>query len=167
MEALFLQRRVVTVSTKIPGTAALPATATMAFRWIDRDGIYIRDQETGEYFSPSWNPVQKDLDHYECRHGLVYTRITGELRGIEGSTTYFVPKGKDFEVWRLLLKNKSERKRVLHVFSYAEFCFFDAIMDQQNVDWVQQIMRCEFKNDIILSLIHISEPTRLLSISYA
>src|SRR5665254_22703 len=41
MEALFLQRRVVTVSTKIPGTDALPATATMAFRWIDRDGIYI------------------------------------------------------------------------------------------------------------------------------
>src|SRR5665254_17519 len=40
-ETLFLQRRVVTVSTKIPGTAALPATATMAFRWIDRDGIYI------------------------------------------------------------------------------------------------------------------------------
>ncbi|MDD5014959.1 MAG: glycosyl transferase [Atribacterota bacterium] len=118
---------------------------------MDRPGryIYIRDQETGEYFSPSWNPVQKDLDRYECRHGLGYTRITGELGGIEGSTTYFVPKGKDFEIWRLLLKNKSKRKRVLHIFSYAEFCFFDAIMDQQNVDWVQQIMRCEFKNDII------------------
>lgn len=113
---------------------------------MDRPGryLYIRDVKSGEYFSPTWQPVQKELDDYACRVGMGYTTITGSYLGIQGQVTYFVPLGESRELWVLKVKNNSNTKRKLQVYSYAEFCFYDATIDQQDVDWAQQINQAYF-----------------------
>ena len=86
---------------------------------IDRPGryIYIRDEETGDYFTPTWQPVQKDMQFYECRHGFSYTSITGQYMDICANTVYFVPIDKPYEIWKTTVTNKSDRKRTLKIFS--------------------------------------------------
>jgi cellobiose phosphorylase len=113
--------------------------------------VYIRDQETGAYWSPTWQPVKRDLDAYECRHGTAYSRIRGALGGIESDILYFVPPEADpapvcpCEVWAMRIRNAGLVGRVLRVFSYVEFGYPDAVADQQNLDWAQHIVssRCE------------------------
>jgi cellobiose phosphorylase len=60
---------------------------------VDQPGryVYLRDQETGDYWSPTASPVKRDLDAYECRHGTAFTRIASLYRGIEAEVLYFVP----------------------------------------------------------------------------
>ena len=85
--------------------------------------FYLRDRESGDYWSASWQPVGKSLDSYEstCRHGTAYTTIESRYAGIATETTYFVPLSQDFEYWRLKVTNESDRPRDLSVFSYCEF----------------------------------------------
>ena len=118
---------------------------------MDRPGryIYIRNKNTGEYWNPGYQPVQKKLDSYSCRHGMGYTTLTGEYNGIIGELTYFVPDDKNFEIWHLKLSNIRAVAQKLQIFAYSEFCFWDAIMDQSNVDWVQQINQGRYEDGII------------------
>lgn len=118
---------------------------------MDRPGryIYIRDRETGEYWNPGFQPVQRKLDSYRCRHGMGYTVLEGEYNRIAADVTYFVPDDRDFEIWLVHIRNLGYTQRKLQVFSYAEFCFWEAIMDQQNVDWVQQINQGRYEERII------------------
>lgn len=69
----------------------------------DRSGryLYFRDEETGEYWSPTWQPVMKKPDFYECRHGLGYTVIKSVYSGIETQITYFIPEGRNYELWNV------------------------------------------------------------------
>nr|AAC45511.1 cellodextrin-phosphorylase [Thermoclostridium stercorarium] len=117
----------------------------------DRPGryIYVRDRLTGEYWNPGYQPVQRKLDSYRCRHGMGYTVLEGEYKGIAADVTYFVPDDRDFEIWLVQIRNLCHVERNLQVFSYAEFCFWDAIMDQQNVDWVQQINQGRYEDRLI------------------
>ncbi len=94
--------------------------------------IYLRDNTLGEYWSPSWQPTQRVLDGYECRHGLSYTRITSARLGIRAETLYFVPPGEALEVWRLRIRNERGTPADLSVFSSVEFCLWDAQDDQTN-----------------------------------
>lgn len=84
--------------------------------------LYIRDDETGEFWSPTWKPVCHDYDVYECRHGIGYTAITTVCNDIEATMTLTVPPGETVEVWRLTLKNLGKRARKLSVWSYLEWC---------------------------------------------
>ncbi len=85
--------------------------------------FYLRDAETGDFWSASWQPVGKPLDRYRsvCRHGTAYTVIESEYDGVSTETTYFVPLGQRFEYWRLRVRNGSDRPRRLGVFTYCEF----------------------------------------------
>ncbi|QNU68222.1 glycosyl transferase [Ruminiclostridium herbifermentans] len=118
---------------------------------MDRPGryIYIRNKDTGEYWNPGYQPVLKKIDSYSCRHGMGYTVLTGEYQGVIGEVTYFVPDDKNFEIWHVKLSNIRGVAQKLQVFAYSEFCFWDAIMDQQNVDWVQQINQGRYDDGII------------------
>ena len=71
--------------------------------------FYLRDRESGDYWSASWQPVGKPLDQYQttCRHGTAYTIIESRYAGIATETTYFVPLGQTFEYWRLQVTNES------------------------------------------------------------
>ena len=74
------------------------------FNDADRPGryIYIRDNETADYWSASWQPVGKSLDEYrsECRHGTGYTKMLADYAGIHSEALYYVPMDKEYEVWR-------------------------------------------------------------------
>ncbi|MBT8224408.1 MAG: glycosyl transferase [Dactylosporangium sp.] len=107
--------------------------------------VYLRDQDTGEFWSATWQPVRAETDSYECRHGAAYTRITTQRAGIQAETLYFVPPTPQddpcpAELWVLRLRNTSDRVRTIRTFSYVEFGFFDAVTDQQNLDWAGHIV---------------------------
>jgi len=94
--------------------------------------IYLRDAETGEFWSPTWQPTRTDLDAYTCRHGLGYTVIRSTCRGITASTRYFVPVGETLEIWQLTLTNERQKAASLSTFSSIEFCLWDAQDDATN-----------------------------------
>jgi cellobiose phosphorylase len=92
--------------------------------------FYVRDGE--DFWSPGWAPVKRDLDRYECRHGLSYTVITGERNGVRAEVLYFVPLGTNAEVHRVRLRNLGTKPRSLRLFSFVEFCLWNAWDDQTN-----------------------------------
>jgi cellobiose phosphorylase len=94
--------------------------------------LYLRDDASGEYWSPSWQPTRTPLDSYECRHGLSYTAITSARAGIAAKTVYFVPRGENLEVWRVAVTNDRETTAELSLFSSVEFALWDAQDDATN-----------------------------------
>ena len=119
----------------------------------DRPGryLYLRDHARGEYWSASWQPVQKPVrpGAYECRHGLSYTGIRTRHRGIATETTYFVPLDERVEVWRLRVKNAGRGTRRLGVFSYAEFCLWDAVNDMTDFQYNLNIGQTTFRANTV------------------
>ena len=104
---------------------------------LDRPGhyVYIRDDDTGEYWSISWQPVGNDLKaaKYECRHGLSYSKFSCEYLDIKAEQTLFIPIGDDVELWDVRLQNVGDKPRKLSVFSYVEFSFHHIEIDNQNL----------------------------------
>ncbi|MFW6022315.1 MAG: GH36-type glycosyl hydrolase domain-containing protein [Halanaerobiaceae bacterium] len=98
----------------------------------DVGGKYYYMYEDGEYWSPTWGPVKNDLDEYECRHGMGYTKIRGKKNGIDTEILYFVPLGANCEIHQLKVKNDSDKKRTIKLFSFIEFCLWDALDDMTN-----------------------------------
>ena len=98
--------------------------------------IYLRDDDPHlsgpRTWSPSWMPVRRPLDSYECRHGMGYTVIKSKLAGIESQTRYFVPLGDNLEIWELTLTNQRSETANLSVFSAVEFALWDANDDATN-----------------------------------
>lgn len=103
---------------------------------LDRPGhyVYLRDDETGDYWSISWQPVGKDLTQarYQCRHGLSYSRFSCDFRDIHAEQLLFIPIDDDVELWDVIIKNNSHRRRKLSIFSYVEFSFQHIEIDNQN-----------------------------------
>lgn len=103
---------------------------------MDRPGhyVYLRDMEDGDYWSLSWQPVGKPLEQasYTCRHGLSYSRYECDYKGISGRQTLFIPLDDPVELWDVELRNDSDRKRTLRMFSYLEFSFHHIEMDNKN-----------------------------------
>jgi cellobiose phosphorylase len=92
--------------------------------------FYINDN--GCIWNPGWQPVQTELDSYECRHGLGYTTYKGSKNGIEAHVTSFVPIGANCELTRLSLNNTSDKSKTFSVYSYIEFCLWNAVDDMNN-----------------------------------
>ncbi len=120
--------------------------------------IYIRDNDTADYWSASWQPVGKPLDQYksECRHGTAYTVISAEYADVKSEVTYYVPQGKTYEVWRAVITNLSDRERKLSVYGFCEFTNENNYeQDQVNLQYTQFITRTTFEENKILQ--HINE----------
>ncbi|MBR5729569.1 MAG: glycosyl transferase [Prevotella sp.] len=83
-------------------------------------------------WNPGWKPCKTPLDSYECRHGMSYTRITGQKNGVEASVLFFVPLKKWCEVQKVTLKNLSGETKSLKLFSFAEWCLWNAATDMEN-----------------------------------
>ena len=94
--------------------------------------IYLRDQDSSLIWSPTWQPVQTDLDQYICRHGLGYTIIEAEKAQIASKITYFVPLQDNLEIWKLEIHNKRQTEANLSAFSFVEFCLWNAVTDFEN-----------------------------------
>jgi cellobiose phosphorylase len=116
--------------------------------------VYVRDEETGAYWSATWQPVPlQKLDHYECRHGAGYTKIKSLCRGIETRVVYFVPLTDPSdtcpcEVWLCEVRNASDKRRRVRTWSYVEFGYSDAVTDQQNLDWAGHIVFSRYEGGI-------------------
>ncbi|MCL2127336.1 MAG: N,N'-diacetylchitobiose phosphorylase [Treponema sp.] len=125
----------------------------------DRPGryIYLRDDETGDYWSASWQPVGKDPGEFisVCRHGTGYTTMEAEYRGLRSQACYYVPHEADYEVWHFTAANTGAKARKLSVFGYAEFtCDSFYEQDQVNLQYTQFITRTYFKDQFILQTIN-------------
>lgn len=94
--------------------------------------VYLRDEETGDYWSLSWQPVGKPKEHYSCRHGLSYCKYLCNYSGIDAQQTLFVAMDDPVEIWDVDLRNDSGRPRKLSVYSYLEFSFHHIDMDNRN-----------------------------------
>ena len=94
--------------------------------------LYLRDEEDGDYWSVSWQPVGKPREHFRARHGLGYVKYESDYSGIAAEQTLFAAMDDPVEIWDLRLKNDSGRERRLSVFSYLEFSFHQVDMDNRN-----------------------------------
>lgn len=120
--------------------------------------IYIRDNDTADYWSASWQPVGKPLDTYksECRHGTAYTVISAEYADIRSEVSYYVPYKQTYEVWRAKVTNNSDKERKLSVFGFVEFTNEDNYeQDQVNLQYSLFITRTSFEGNKIIQ--HINE----------
>lgn len=99
---------------------------------LDCNGRYLYVKDGDIIWNPMWKPMRVDLDAYECRHGLGYTTIKGMKNGIEVVMTYFIPKGSRAEVWDVRIRNHSADAKSLRLWSYIEWCLWDAYDDMTN-----------------------------------
>jgi cellobiose phosphorylase len=99
---------------------------------LDSGGRYFYIREGDAVWCPGWKPVRTELDSYQCRHGLGYTRILAGRKGLEAEALFFVPLGANAEVHRLSFENRSGRRRELQLFSLVEFCLWNALDDLTN-----------------------------------
>ncbi len=99
---------------------------------IDVGGKYFYINDNGLLWSPGWSPVKTELDSYECRHGLGYTKITGKKNGISTEVLFFVPVNFNGEVQRVRIKNETSEPKSIKLFSFIEFCLWNAYDDMTN-----------------------------------
>ena len=91
---------------------------------------YIKDGDT--VWNPGWKPCKTALDVYECRHGMGYTRVTGEKDGLQADVLFFVPIGHRCEVHRVKLTNTGAAKKTFQLYSFVEWCLWNASTDMEN-----------------------------------
>jgi cellobiose phosphorylase len=111
--------------------------------------IYLRDDDSGAFWSPSWQPTRGSLEDYRCRHGLGYTVIGSSNAGISAETTYFVPLGENLEIWQLLISNRRTQQAELSIFASVEFCLWDAQDDSTNFQRNFSIGEVEIEDGVI------------------
>ncbi len=98
----------------------------------DTNGKYYFIKDGDSIWNPGWQPAKTELDSYECRHGMGYSSFASSKDGLEASLLAFVPVSDTCEVNRLVLKNDSDRVKEISVFSYIEFCLWNAMDDMTN-----------------------------------
>jgi cellobiose phosphorylase len=99
---------------------------------MDSGGRYFYINDGKDIWSPGWKPVKTELDHYECRHGLGYSKIIGEKNSIKAESTFFVPQHFKGEVQWLKLENKSTETKSIKLHSFMEWALWDANDDMTN-----------------------------------
>jgi cellobiose phosphorylase len=99
---------------------------------VDVGGRYFYINDGGDVWSPGWSPVKKDLDSYECRHGLGYTQIKGSRNGISTEVLFFVPLNCSGEVHKVKISNTGSTPKEIKLFSFVEFCLWNAYDDMTN-----------------------------------
>ncbi|PFG18626.1 GH36-type glycosyl hydrolase domain-containing protein [Serinibacter salmoneus] len=98
----------------------------------DEGGRYLFVNDGGDVWTPSWMPMKADLDHFETRHGMGYTTITGERGGLRVTQTVLVPLGENAEVQKVTVTNTTDAPKSVTLFSYLEFALWNAQDDQTN-----------------------------------
>jgi cellobiose phosphorylase len=99
---------------------------------MDNNGRYFYVKDGDTVWNPGWKPCRTPLDSYECRHGMNYTRITGSKLGVVASVLFFVPLHTHAEVQMLSLENRSQETKHLKIFSFEEWCLWNAATDMEN-----------------------------------
>ena len=99
---------------------------------VDMGGRYFYINDEGTVWNPGWSPVKTELDSYSCRHGMGYTIIKGSKNGLEAEVSFFVPQNYNGEVQKVVLKNTSDKPKTFKLFSFLEWCLWNAQDDGEN-----------------------------------
>ena len=99
---------------------------------MDDGGRYFYIKDGDSVWNPGWKPCKTPLDHYECRHGMGYTSLTGEKMGLRAHLLLFVPVGGRCEIHRLRLTNTGKAPKSFQVYSFLEWCLWNASTDMEN-----------------------------------
>lgn len=105
----------------------------------DQDGRIFYLKENNDVWSPAFRPVNTPVEDFKCRHGQGYTIISSSYKNIQSELRFFVPVGDNVEIRELTLTNTSDRERELDVFSFTEFCLWNAADDDRNY---QRLLSC-------------------------
>lgn len=112
-------------------------------------GRYYYLYDNGDIWSPGYAPAKAELDSYECRHGMGYTKITGKRKDIETEVTFFVPLDFNGEVHKVVVKNTGSGKKEVKLFSFIEWCLWNAQDDQTNFQRNFNTGEVEVKGSVI------------------
>lgn len=115
----------------------------------DSNGHYYYIKEGNTIWNPGWMPSKTELDSYQCRHGLGYSILTGSKNQLQAELTAFVPLGDSCEINKLTLVNNSSEEKPFSVFSYVEFCLWDAMDDMTNFQRNYSIGEVEIHGSVI------------------
>lgn len=111
--------------------------------------LYLRDNTSGEFWSPTWMPTRTYVEDYTCRHGMGYTRIGSTSQDVRAEVCYFVPRGATLEIWDVKLRNQSNVKKPLSLFSSIEFALWNALDDSTNYQRNLNIGEVEVEDSVI------------------
>ncbi len=111
--------------------------------------LYLRDDVSGAFWSPTWQPTQTPLEEYTCRHGMGYTLIASTHAGIAAEIRYFVPLDETLEIWQLTVTNRRTEPAALSLFSLVEFALWDAQDDTTNFQRNFSIGEVEVEEGVI------------------
>lgn len=111
--------------------------------------LYLRDNASGKFWSPTWQPTRTKLDAYTCRHGMGYTIISSRYGDIEAGIRYFVPLGHNLEIWQAEITNHRAQPAQLSLFSAVEFCLWDAWDDSTNFQRNFNIAEVEVEGSVL------------------
>lgn len=98
----------------------------------DTGGHYYYINDNGTIWNPGWQPTKTELDEYSCRHGMGYSVFTGKKNDVKTEVTAFVPIGNNCEVHKVTITNEGSDKKDLKLFSFVEFCLWNAMDDMTN-----------------------------------
>jgi cellobiose phosphorylase len=115
----------------------------------DLGGRYLYVNDGGDVWNPMWKPVKAALDRYECRHGMGYTRIIGARNGVEVESLFFVPNKENCELWDVTVRNTSDHTKTIKLYSYQEFCFYEALNDMTNFQRTYSLGEVEVEGNAI------------------
>ncbi|MBD5154372.1 MAG: N,N'-diacetylchitobiose phosphorylase [Oscillibacter sp.] len=119
--------------------------------------IYIRDDETGDFWTVSWQPVGKGMEHYSCRFGLSYVKYHCDYSGISADQTLFVAMDDPVEIWDVVLRNDSGKPRKLSVYAYLEFSFHHIDMDNKNFQMSLYAAGSRYEDGVVEHELHYEE----------
>jgi N,N'-diacetylchitobiose phosphorylase len=123
---------------------------------LDRPGhyVYLRDEESGDYWTISWQPVAKPVECYRARHGLSYTVYSCEYSGLYAEQRLFIPRGEDVELWDIVVENRSGRDRKIGLYSYAELSFHLIDSDNKNFQSTLYCSGADYEDGVIEQDLH-------------
>mgnify|MGYP001300089318 CR=1 FL=1 len=116
---------------------------------LDDGGKYFYINDNGSVWSPGWKPVKADINSYTCRHGLGYSIIKSEKDDLEAEVLYFVPVNDTCEVQRVRLLNRGGKTKKFKLFSFVEWCLWNALDDMTNFQRNFSTGEVEVEEDVI------------------
>jgi cyclic beta-1,2-glucan synthetase len=89
----------------------------------DRPGqvLYLKDEDTGELWSPTALPIRDQAATYVARHGWGYSRFEHSSHGLSLELVEYVPIADPIKISRLKVRNTSDRTRRISVTAYVEW----------------------------------------------
>jgi len=116
---------------------------------VDNGGRYFYIKDGDSMWSPGWKPVQAEMDNYECRHGMSYTKIKGSKDNIESEVLFFIPNGFHGELQKVTLRNQGRKKKQIKLFSFLEWCLWNAEDDMNNLQRNYSTGEVEVEDSVI------------------